>query len=137
MRVGIYDNNPIVGLSEAGKPEGIFVDLVEAIAALEAGTIEYVPGTLTEGRERLAAGHIAILPAVAPTPARARLYSFHAKPVLVSWQQLCARRGSNIRTLPDLTGKTLAIRVGSEQHLEATSPSGQGASQRAVPDRAQ
>ena len=35
VRVGIYQNNPKVGMSESGQAEGIFVDLIEAIARNE------------------------------------------------------------------------------------------------------
>ena len=45
VRVGIYRNPPKIALSDAGKPQGIFVDLIEAIAAKEHWTLEYVPKT--------------------------------------------------------------------------------------------
>ena len=40
VRVGIYENRPKVARSAAGKPEGIFVDLIEAVAAAEGWSLE-------------------------------------------------------------------------------------------------
>ena len=52
VRVGVYQNSPKVALSEAGRPEGIFIDLIEGIAEREGWEIEYVPGTWADGLER-------------------------------------------------------------------------------------
>ncbi|HNS15944.1 MAG TPA: hypothetical protein PKM08_11485, partial [Syntrophorhabdaceae bacterium] len=35
VRVGVYDNAPKIFVSESGKPEGIFIDIIEYIAAHE------------------------------------------------------------------------------------------------------
>ncbi|MHB8998949.1 MAG: ATP-binding protein [Thermoanaerobaculia bacterium] len=115
IRVGIYENSPKVGTSESGKPEGIFIDLIEAIADAEGWSIEYVPGTWEEGLERLAAGQIDLMPDVALTSERERQFAFHREPVLSSWSQVYARRGSGIRSLPDLQQKRVAVVEGSVQ----------------------
>ena len=49
VRVGIYRNSPKVAVSESGQPEGIFVDIIEAIAREEGWSLKYVQGTWTEG----------------------------------------------------------------------------------------
>lgn len=115
LRVGLYQNSPKVAYTEAGKPEGIFVDLIEAIARREGWTLEYVPGTWHEGLERLAAGRIDLMPDVAFTTERSRLYAFHREPVLSSWSQVYARRGGGIRSLPDLEGRRVAVLEDSTQ----------------------
>ncbi|MFZ2493872.1 MAG: transporter substrate-binding domain-containing protein [Thermoanaerobaculia bacterium] len=115
VRVGVYENSPKVGLSDTGKPEGIFVDLIEAIAAKEGWKVEYVPGTWGEGLARLAAGEIDLMPDVALTPEREQEFAFHREPVLSSWTQVYARRGSGIRSLPDLEGRRVAVVEGSVQ----------------------
>ncbi|WP_052382527.1 ATP-binding protein [Comamonas granuli] len=118
VRVGVYQNSPKVGLSAAGKAEGIFVDLVEGIAAREGWTIEYVPGTWAEGLERLARGDIDLMPDVARTPEREALYAFHQEPVLSSWNQVYARRGSGVRSMLDLEGRRVAVLAGSVQERQ-------------------
>lgn len=115
VRVGIYDNSPKIGFSDTGKPEGIFVDLIEAIAAKEGWSIEYVPGTWGEGLQRLRTGTIDLMPDVAMTPERQEEFAFHREPVLSSWNQVYARRRSGIRSLPDLEGRRVAVVKGSVQ----------------------
>lgn len=87
----------------------MFVKLLEAIAAAERWSLEYVPGTWAEGLDRLEAGQIDLMPDVAWTAARARVYAFHTEPVMSDWFQIYARRGSGIRSLVDLDGKRIAL----------------------------
>lgn len=116
VRVGVYQNSPKVAWSAAGKPEGIFVDLIEAIAHEEGWQIEYVAGTWAEGLVRLQAGDIDLMPDVAATPEREALYAFQQEPVLASWNQVYARRGSGVRSMLDLQSKRVAVVEGSVQH---------------------
>ncbi len=116
VRVGLYQNSPKVAWSSEGRPEGIFVDLIEAIAEREGWTLSYVPGTWAEGLDRLAAGAIDLMPDVAFTAPRAELYAFHNEPVLSDWFQIYTRRGSGIRSVLDLAGKRVAVLERSIQH---------------------
>jgi PAS domain S-box-containing protein len=115
IRIGVYQNLPKVDYQGAGRPQGIFVDVIEAIAHEEGWTLEYVPGTFREGLDRLAAGQIDLMPDVARTTAREALYAFHAEPVLTSWSQVYARPDSRIRSMLDLQGKRVAVLEGSVQ----------------------
>ena len=118
LRVGVYQNSPKVNLSTAGKAEGIFVDLIEGIAAREGWEIEYVPGTWAEGLERLGRGEIDLMPDVALNQEREALYAFHQKPVLSSWNQVYTRRGAGLRSILDLEGKRVAVLAGSVQERQ-------------------
>jgi PAS domain S-box-containing protein len=109
VRVGLYQNSPKVAVSEVGKPEGVFVDLIEAIAAQEGWSLQYVPGTWAQGLDRLATGEIDLMPDVAFTKAREEKYSFHHEPVLSDWFQVYTRRGAGIRSILDLNGKRVAV----------------------------
>lgn len=114
VRVGIYDNMPKVGMGETG-PEGIFVDIIEAIAAKENWELEYVSGTWREGLDRVAAGEIDLMPDVAQSKSRGARFAFHSEPVLSDWFQVYARKGSGIRSVMDLAGKRVAVLDGSIQ----------------------
>lgn len=118
VRVGIYQNSPKVAWSASGKPEGLFVDLIEAIAAEEHWTLEYVRGTWAEGLDRLAKSEIDLMPDVAFSAEREQLYAFHREPVLSDWFQIFARRDSGIRSLLDLNGKRVAVLERSLQQDE-------------------
>ena len=109
VRVGVYENSPKVGLSGSGKPEGIFIDLIEAIASEEGWTLEYVFGTWADGLDRLSKGEIDLMPDVALTPTRETQYALHQEPVLSDWFQVYTRRVSGIRSLLDLNGKRVSL----------------------------
>ncbi|MBK9574420.1 MAG: transporter substrate-binding domain-containing protein [Rhodoferax sp.] len=115
VRVGVYQNSPKVALAADGKPEGVFIDLMDAIAEKEGWQIEYVTGTWAEGLARLGKGELDLMPDVALTPEREQLYAFHREPVLASWNQVYARRGGGVRSMLDLQSKRVAVVEGSVQ----------------------
>jgi signal transduction histidine kinase len=115
VRVGVYQNSPKVDYQGEAPPQGIFVDVIEEIARREDWSLEYVRGTFSQGMARLDSGAIDLMPDVALTTARERQYAFHHVPVLSSWNQVYARRGSGIRSLLDLNGARVAVLEGSTQ----------------------
>jgi len=115
VRVGVYDNAPKIFIAESGRPAGIFVDILNAVARNEGWRIEYVPGTWDEGLQRLEDGKIDLMPDMAYSSEREKTMSFHSVPVLSSWSQVYARRGSNIKSMLDLNGLRIAVLQGSVQ----------------------
>jgi PAS domain S-box-containing protein len=115
VRVGVYQNSPKIGLDDQGRPQGIFIDLIEAIAEREGWQLEFVPGTWQEGLDRLSAGTIDLLPDVARTADRESRFAFHEEPALSSWNQVYARPGSGIRSVLDLNKRSVAVLGGSIQ----------------------
>ena len=109
VNVGVYENAPKIFIDESGKPAGIFIDIIEHIANSEGWKLHYVPGTWWEGLDRLAKGEIDLMPDVAYTADREKLFSFHKQPVLSSWFQVYARKGSGIRSILDLDGKRVCV----------------------------
>ena len=93
VTVGVYENAPKVFTSEAGKPSGIFIEIIEHIAKAEGWSLHYVSGTWAEGLARLAKGEIDLMPDVAYTSEREKIYSFHKMPVLSVWSQVYAAKG--------------------------------------------
>lgn len=116
VTVGLYENEPKVFTSRSGKPSGIFIDIIEYIAKSESWTLRYVPGTWAEGLDRLEKGEIDLMPDVAYTTDRVKLFSFHKVPVLSSWSQVYAPQGSHIKSILDLNGKRIAVLENSIQH---------------------
>jgi len=115
VSVGIYENAPKVFTSPSGKPAGIFIDLLEYIAEKEGWELRYVSGTWAEGLDRLAKGQIDLMPDVAHSAERQRLFSFHKVPVLSSWSQVYAAKGSKIQSILDLNDKKILVLEGSVQ----------------------
>jgi signal transduction histidine kinase len=115
LKVGVYQNSPKVFTHDTGNPTGIFIDIIEEIAAREGWKLEYVSGSWSEGLRRLRSGSIDLMPDVAYSSARAELFSFHDEAVLPDWFQVYIPGNSEIRTLVDLKHKTVAVLEDSVQ----------------------
>ncbi len=113
--VGVYENAPKIFTAPDGEPAGIFIDVIQQIAQSEGWRLQYRQGTFSEGLARLQRGEIDLMPDVALTAERERLYAFHKTPVLASWFQVYVRQDSDIRTVLDLQGKRIAVLQGSVQ----------------------
>ncbi|MBR9981529.1 MAG: transporter substrate-binding domain-containing protein [Desulfatitalea sp.] len=109
VTVGVYENAPKIFTDPAGRSAGIFIDIIEHIAGQEGWELRYVAGTWGEGLDRLADGQIDLMPDVAYTAGRAARYAFHRVPVLSSWYQVYAPRGSGIRSIFDLENKRILV----------------------------
>ncbi len=109
VKIGVYENSPKVFTDESGRPSGIFVDIIKYIASKEDWKLQYVAGTWAEGLDRLERGQIDLMPDVALTAEREKLFSFHKIQVLSSWFQAYARKDSGLQSILDLNGKRVAI----------------------------
>ena len=118
VRVGVYANEPKVFLDAAGKPAGIFIDLLESIAEAEGWRLEYQTCAWQECLAALEAGRIDLMPDVARSPQREKAYDFHKTPALLSWAQIYAQPGHGIVSPFDLAGRRIALLAGSIQEEE-------------------
>lgn len=109
VTVGVYENAPKVFTDASGAPDGIFIDIIQAIAEQQGWDLRYVPGTWGQGLDRLERGEIDLMPDVAYTADRATRYAFHKVPVLSSWYQVYAPRGSRIQSILDLNEKRILV----------------------------
>ena len=119
VRVGTYDYAPLVSLDASGKPVGLYIDLVEQIAARSDWRLTYVHGSWTENRTWLETGKIDLVLDIAHTPQRAAQYSLNRNPVVPTWSQIDVREGSKIATVHDLEGQRVAVNRG-DVTLQAT-----------------
>ena len=121
VRIGMYANEPKEFIdASSGKPAGIFVDLIEQIAKREQWNLVWVNGTFAQGLSELEAGQIDLMPDVAFTEERAKLYDFHKTPVVESWSYIYAAPGQRIDRLSQLSGKRVAVLKGSVQETVFT-----------------
>jgi PAS domain S-box-containing protein len=109
VKIGVYENAPKIFIAESGQPAGIFIDVIEDIAKSEGWNLHYVPGTWGEGLDRLEKGEIDLMPDVAYSADRERIFAYHKVPVLTSWYRVYARKGSGIQTILDLDGKRISV----------------------------
>lgn len=113
VRVGIYQNEPKIYISECGEPSGFMVELLESIADKEDWDLDYVPEEWSHLLDSLIMGRIDILPDVAFSGERSQFLDFHPTPAAESWSQVYT--ASSISSLADLHGKKIAVLAGSIQ----------------------
>lgn len=115
--VGIYDNKPKVFLDANEQAAGIFVDILRNIAEKESWKLKYVPCTWRECLTHLQAGRIDLMPDMAYSEGREKIFAFHATPALFSWSQAYRHPDVSVISLMDLQGKRIAVLAGSVQEI--------------------
>ncbi len=109
VKIGSYENHPKLFVDENDKVSGFWPELIEDIAKKEDWKIEYIRGTWSDGLRRLLQGEIDILPDVAFTEKRNKLYTFSQAPVLMSWSRLYVHAdNTTIQSIRDLSNKRIA-----------------------------
>ncbi|MBF0529317.1 MAG: PAS domain S-box protein, partial [Deltaproteobacteria bacterium] len=105
IRVGTYDYSPLVSLDANGKPVGIFIDIVEYVAAEKGWRITYAYGTWQEGLTRLESGLIDLVLSIAQTKIRAATYGINKEPILSTWGQVYSAKSNPLKTVLELDDK--------------------------------
>ncbi len=106
VKVGAYANHPKIYMDDNGRVSGFWPDLMEDIAETENWEIEYVWGTWSDGLDHLINKEIDIMPDVAFTEKRNKLYAFSEAPVLMSWTRMYANKeNEEIQSITDLKTK--------------------------------
>ncbi|MCK5097180.1 MAG: transporter substrate-binding domain-containing protein [Desulfobacteraceae bacterium] len=114
IKVGVYENNPKIYTASNGDVTGFWPDLIAHIANKENWDIKYVHGSWNECLERLLENKIDIMPDVAFTEKRNKIYAFSKNSVLTSWSRLYVKQhDKGIKSITDLQNKKIAALNGS------------------------
>jgi two-component system sensor histidine kinase/response regulator len=113
--VGLYENSPKIYTDRNGRPAGLFVELLNAIAAGEGWQLNYDRCKWADCLKRLEDGQLDLMPDVAYSSEREQIFDFHQVSVASSWSQVYSQPKLKIRTLADLAGKRVAVLVGGIQ----------------------
>ena len=117
VRVALYEGSPNLFTDASGEAAGFFADLLQEIASLEKWHLEYLPGTWSEGLERLQRGEVDLVTSLARTEERERRSTPTAAfPPSPPGTTAYVFPKSSISTLLDLRGKRVALLEGSVQH---------------------
>jgi PAS domain S-box-containing protein len=109
IKIGVYQNRPLLFTDTDGKVKGIFADILKYIAKKEGWTIEYISESWTQGYEDLRSGKLDILGAIAFSDQRKQIFTFTYENVLSNWGQIYISRQSGIESILDLGGKKIAV----------------------------
>ncbi|MBC7357174.1 MAG: transporter substrate-binding domain-containing protein [Desulfacinum sp.] len=78
-KVCLYENPPLVGLDTDGRPSGLFVELLEAVAHAEGWQLQYREASWAQCLEELRSGTADILPVIAYSEERSRAFLFSSE----------------------------------------------------------
>lgn len=112
VRVGVFENPPIVSVRPAAPPEGIAIDVLRRIGEAEGWQLNYVPDSFDNLLERLDRGDIDLLVGIAYSDARAKRFQFSQQTLIGNWGLVFRHVRANIDSLPDLEGKRVALMRG-------------------------
>jgi signal transduction histidine kinase len=109
VRVAVFDLNPGIFMDDHGQARGFFVDMLREVAGREGWDLTFVPGTWTQGLDRVQRGEVDLVTSVARTPARESYLSFCQMPAFTVWSNLYARPSANITSILDVQGRRVAL----------------------------
>lgn len=118
VRVGVYDNPPIVSAPAHAPPEGISIDILKWVAEREGWRLVYVADGFDQLLGRLDRGEIDLIAAMGYSEERARRVQFSQQSLLGNWGMLFRHAGASIESVPDLKGKRVALMRGGT-HTQA------------------
>lgn len=107
--VGIYDNLPLVGVDENGRPDGMFVDLMNYVADKDNLQVKYVHGTLSECFERVETGQVDLVLGIAYTEERAQKYIYNDLTLYTNWAQIYSNNNLKIESYTDLHNTMIGV----------------------------
>lgn len=106
VTVGVYDMAPLSLRGADGHPQGIIVDIMDAVARSEGWTVRYVYDDWDRLVPMLETRQIDILAPIAFSETRTA-YRYNRDYVVIDWGQIWVRRGTRIDMLFDLEGATV------------------------------
>jgi PAS domain S-box-containing protein len=112
LKVGVYGNKPTIFMDQNGKPAGLFIDILEAIAAREDWQLQYVEDHFVILLNSLRKGDIDLLPGVAFTRQREEFIDYNFTTVMANWAELYTPAGGKLTSLKELDGKIVGAKQG-------------------------
>ncbi len=109
VKVGLYEDEPLIFQDNNGNVKGLYADVLEYIAVQEDWEIQYVYGTLNEGLTRIKNNEIDVLTAVAYSPERAVYTEFSNETIFPNWAQVYSVPSLEIESFLDLEYKRIAV----------------------------
>ena len=109
IKVGAYQNRPLLFKDNDGDIKGIFAEILAYIAMEEDWNITYVNGSWSQGLQNLKSADIDILGPIAYSRERKNDYDFTYENVLTNWGQIYVNNYSGIESILDLNGRKVAV----------------------------
>lgn len=108
IKVGVYQDFPLVFYDDEGKSHGVYVDILKHVAAQENWSIEYVPCKWADCLNLLENGKIDLMTAIAFSKERTQKYDFNNETVFPNWGQVYTTHETKLDSIDGLNGKSVA-----------------------------
>lgn len=108
VRMALEQNPPLTGFTEEGKPDGLFVDLMNEVALQNNWQVQYIACPQAECQLMLDDHRADFMAPLAWSPERAKRYSFSKNDIVTNWGVVYARPGSRINSFLELQGSKIA-----------------------------
>lgn len=112
IKIGIAENEPLVFKDAQGNIRGVFVDLLETVANQEGWQLEYVYADWDDLMTMLQTAKIDILPDIAYTEERAKLFDYNKEVIFTNWGRVFSSPSFTPQSLFDLRDKRIAVMKG-------------------------
>ena len=109
VRVGVFENKPIVFLDESGEISGVYGDLIREVALRHNWELEYVSCSWPRCLELLIRGDIDLMTSIAQNEKRDRFMDFSSENVLMMWGQVYLNPSMKVQNILDMQGLKVAV----------------------------
>lgn len=109
LKVGLFDNYPLMFSDNKGDPQGIFVEVLNHIADQEGWELEYTIASAAACFEMLDKGEIDILAEIGRSPLRNKKYLLPQESVLSTWASVYSSSDVDMNSFFDLQDKRVAV----------------------------
>ena len=109
IRVGVYQNRPLLFEDSDGNVKGIFADILKYVASKEGWTLEYMSDSWAQCLNDLKSGKSDIVGAIAYSEQRNQIFDFTYENIISNWGQIYTGKLSNIESILDFKGKKIAV----------------------------
>jgi len=109
VRVAIFPHRPATFQLADGQARGFYVDMIEEVCKAKGWEVRYVPGSFSEGLERVRRGEADLATSVAFTEDRARYLDYGKEVTFTVWSILYANPKVSIQSVFDARGRRIAV----------------------------
>ncbi len=110
IKIGVYNDKPLVFDDDNGEPCGIYPDILESIAKKENWKIQYIHGCFPDLLEMLENNEIDLMVAITSTKEREKNFKFNSETVFTNWGTIVTRKNNlSIESIKDLDRKKIAV----------------------------
>jgi PAS domain S-box-containing protein len=109
IRVGIFQNKPVVFQDEQGTAQGLYVDLLNEISKQNKLQLEFVFDSWANSLKRLRENDIDLMTSIAYTKERDSYFDYSQENILTMWGQVYVGEKLSVENILELEGLKVAI----------------------------